>query len=92
MGKTSIELESGQNVHLTNILYLLGLKNNLVSISCLEDKGDRVAFVDRKVLVWPKGFSIDYARVIGIHEGRLYKFLKQPAQAFVHNDINPCEL
>lgn len=92
IGKTSIELELGDNVRLSNILYLLGLKKNLVSISCLEDKGDRVAFVDSKVLVWPKGFSIDSARVIRVREGRLYRLLKQPTQALVHNDINPCEL
>ena len=51
IGKNSIELEPSENIHLNNILYVLGLKNNLVSISCLEDKGDRVAFVHGKVLV-----------------------------------------
>jgi len=68
------------------------LKKNLVSISCLEDKGDRVAFVDGKGLVWPKASSIDDARVIEIHEGRLYRLLGQPTQALVPDEINPCEL
>lgn len=52
----------------------------MVSISCLEDKGDRVAFVDGKVLVWPNDFSRDSARVIGVREGGLYRLLKQPDQ------------
>ena len=62
-------MESCNNVHLSNALYVSGLKKNLVSISCLEDKGDKITFVDGKVLVWPKGSSIDDARVIGIRDG-----------------------
>ena len=46
--KASIKTESGNNVHLSNVLYVPRLKKNLVSISCLEDKGDRIAFVDGK--------------------------------------------
>ena len=49
IGSTSLELESGGSIHLNNILYVPGLKKNLLSIPCLEDKGDRVAFVDGKV-------------------------------------------
>jgi len=53
------------------MIYVLGLKKNSVSISCLEYKEDREAFVDGKVLVWPNGSSRDVARVIGVHQGRL---------------------
>jgi len=77
IGKTSIEIELGDSVHLRNILDVSGLKKNLVSISWLEDKGDRVYFVDGKFLVWPKGSSINFARVIRVREGRLYRLLKQ---------------
>ena len=38
IGKTSIEMELGENYHLSNILYVPSLKKNLVSISYLEDK------------------------------------------------------
>jgi hypothetical protein len=51
IGKASIKMESGNNVHLRNVLYVPGLKKNLVSISFLEEKGDRIAFVDGKVPV-----------------------------------------
>jgi hypothetical protein len=43
-------MESRNSIHLSNVLYVLGLKRNLVSISYLEEKGDRVAFVDGKFL------------------------------------------
>jgi len=92
VGKASIELEFGSNVHLSNILDVPGLKKNLVFVSCLEYKGDRVAFVDGKVLVWSKASSIDDASVIGIHDGRLYRFVSQPDQVLVHDEIDPSEL
>ena len=47
------------------ILFVPGLKKNLLSISALDAKGIRVAFVDGKVLMWPKGKTIDDAVVIG---------------------------
>ena len=47
------------------VLYVPGLKKNLLSISSLEEKGFRVAFVDGQVLMWPRGKTIDDAIVIG---------------------------
>ena len=47
------------------VLFLLGLKKNLLSISALDAKGIRVAFVDGQVLMWPKGKTFDDAIVIG---------------------------
>jgi hypothetical protein len=34
-GQASVKLESGNHVHLSNVLYVPGLEKNLVSISCL---------------------------------------------------------
>jgi hypothetical protein len=85
IGKSSIELELGNNVHLSNFSYVPDLKKNLVSISCLEYKGDRIEFFDGKLLVWSKDSKIEDARVIRIHEGILYKLLGQDAQALVHD-------
>jgi hypothetical protein len=76
IGQTSIKLESGNNVHLSNVLYVPGLEKNLISISCLEDKGNRIAFVDGEVVSWSKDSNIENARVIGTCEGRLYKLLE----------------
>jgi len=92
IGSTSIELERGGNIHLINILFVPGFHKNLLSMSSLEDKGDRVAFIDGEVVVWGKKSSIKNARMIGIREGRLYRFLSLLAQALVHIEISSCEL
>ena len=46
LGSTSLELKSRLKLHLNNILYVPSLKNNFISIYCLEDKGDKIYFVD----------------------------------------------
>ena len=61
-------------------------------IRSLEDKGFRVAFVDRQGLVWPKDSNMDSTGVIGVREGGLYKLTGCPVQALVHDSINLCEL
>jgi hypothetical protein len=38
-----------------DVLYVPGLTKNLLSISSLDKKGFRVAFIDGEVLMWPKG-------------------------------------
>jgi hypothetical protein len=63
---------------MSEVLYVLGLKKNLLSISSMEDRGYAVAFVDGKVLAWPKGLSLDSEEVIGTRDGSLYKLTCQP--------------
>jgi hypothetical protein len=82
-------LKLGNNVHLRNVLYVPGLENNLVSIYFLEDKGNIIDFVDGKVLSWHKDSSIENVRVIGSHEGNLYRLLEQNEEALVHDEVNP---
>lgn len=77
---------------MSNVLYILGLKKNLLSILALEDKGYRVAFVDGQVLAWPKGSSVDSAGVIGIREGGVYRLTGKLLQALVHDSTNLSEL
>ena len=64
-----------------------GLKKNLLSISGLEKKGFRIAFIDGQVLMWPKGKTIDDAIVIGVEEGGLYKPKGKSDQTLVHSTI-----
>jgi hypothetical protein len=91
-GQASIKLESSNHVHLSNVLYVPGLEKNLVSISCLEDKGNIIAFIDEKVLSWHKDSRIEDSRVIGRREGNLYRLLEQNEEALVHNEVKPNEL
>ena len=58
-----------------DVLFVLGLKKNLLSISVLDAKGMRVEFVDFHVLMWPKGNTIDDTVVIREQEGGLYKLM-----------------
>ena len=48
-----------------DVLFVPGLKKNLLSISALDAKGMRVAFVDGHFLMWPRGKTIDDAILIG---------------------------
>ena len=61
-----------------DVLYVLGLKKNLLSISTLDAKGIRVAFFDGQVLMWPRRKTIEDARAIGEEYGGIYKLKVQP--------------
>jgi hypothetical protein len=91
-GQASVKLKIGNNVHLSNVLYVPGLEKNIVSIYFLEEKGNIIDFVDGKVLSWHKDSSIENARVIGTHEGNLYRLLEQNEEDIVHNEVNPNEV
>ena len=54
-GESSYKLDSGKSMKIKDVLFLPGLKKNLLSISALDAKGMRVAFVDGQVLMWPRG-------------------------------------
>jgi len=49
IGTVTLHLNRGQTLHLQELLYVPDLKKNLVSISMMEDKGFKVAFIDGKV-------------------------------------------
>ena len=48
-----------------DILYVLGLKKNLLSISALDRKGFWVAFIDGEVLMWLGGKLLEDVSIIG---------------------------
>jgi hypothetical protein len=73
VGEASFKLDSGKLMKIKDVLLVLGLRKNLLSISSLEEKGFRISFVDGEVLMWPKGKSFNDAIVIGVQEGGLYK-------------------
>jgi hypothetical protein len=55
------------------VLYVPGLKKNLLSISTMEDIGYVVEFLGGQVLAWLRGSSIDLAGVIDVRDGGLYR-------------------
>ena len=88
-GEASYKLDSVKSLKMKDVLYVPGLKNNLLSISALDAKGMRVAIVDGQILMWPKGKTIDDATMIGGEDEGLYKLKGHPEQTLVHESIEP---
>ena len=81
IGSTSLKLDSGWCLHLEEILYVPGLKKNLLSIGFLEDKGYIVSFTKGKAIMWPSGGDMSSAIEIGVKEGNVYHLTGNPIQA-----------
>lgn len=67
------------------MLYVLGLKKNLLSSSFMGDKGYAVTFWKGQVFIFLEGSSLDTAMRIGVREGNLYKLQGKPVQELVHD-------
>ena len=63
---------------LRDVLFVHGLKNNLISISMIEDRGLGVSFLDGHVCVFPKTVRPSASYTIGVKCRKLYKFVFQP--------------
>ena len=75
-----------------DVLYVPGLKKNILSISALDAKGIRVAFVNGQDLMWPRGKTIEDATMIGEEDEGLYKLKGKPEQTLVHESIEPSKI
>jgi hypothetical protein len=73
---------------LRDVIYVVGLKKNLVSVSTIEDRGYEVLFCDGNVLLYPKGSSVTSAKLIWIQHENLYKLMFQTARALMHSANN----
>jgi hypothetical protein len=71
VGETSYKLYFRKPLKIKDVLYVPGLKKNILSISALEEKGFKVTFIDGEVLMWPRGNTLDDAILIGVKEGGL---------------------
>ena len=88
-GSVKFQLKCGSMLHLEEVLYVPGLKKNLISVAVLESKGYRVLFMKGKAFLWAKDEDLSSALVIGIQEGGLYKLPTQSMHALVHACISP---
>ena len=70
---------------LRDVLYVPGLKKNLLSISMIKDKGLGVYILDGKVYIFPKAEGPSASYAIGVRCGKLYKLLFQPHHALSHS-------
>jgi hypothetical protein len=78
VGTSTFQLDSDMQLQLKEVLYVPGMKRNLVSIFSLEDKGYKVTFSEGRVLAWHKDSHINSARVIGVRENSLYRLTIKP--------------
>jgi hypothetical protein len=92
VGTSSFQLDYEISIQLSEVLYVPGMKRNLVSISTLEDKGYKVTFSEVKFLAWHKKSHMDYARVIGVRVNSLYRLTVRPVQTLLQDTINLSEL
>jgi hypothetical protein len=58
VGESNYKINSGNSMKMKDVLYVPGLKKNLLFISSLEKKGFRVSFIDGEVLMLSKGETI----------------------------------
>ena len=91
VGTISFQRESLPPLEVSEVLYVPGLRKNLISVSAIEDKGYEVTFRGGQVIMYPKGSSIESGKVIGIRRGRLYRFGFQPVGALVCNGEDPTQ-
>ena len=72
VGSISFRLESGARLHVDEVLYVPGLKKNLLSVATLGDKGYWVILKDKKEILWDKGSHLSTSKPIGTCSGGLY--------------------
>ena len=93
-GIVCFDRESMQPMFLRDVLYVLGMKKNLISVFTIEDRGIGVYFLDGKVHIFPQAEGPFASYVIGVRCGKLYKLLFQPHHALSHTQSisELCEL
>jgi hypothetical protein len=83
IGTVAFQRESLHPLKLLEVLYVPDLEKNIVSVSCIEDRGYVVTFKDGHVLLYPKGGNISEAKVIGVRYGRMYRMIWEASETFV---------
>jgi hypothetical protein len=91
-GILQFQLDSGGSFDAHEVLYVPGLKKNLLSISVMEDKGYEVNFWRGQVAVCQEVASPDTALRIEVWDGNLYRLQGQPIQALMRTSESLCEL
>jgi hypothetical protein len=75
VGTSTFQLYFDIPIQLSEVLYIPGMKRNLVFISALKDKGYKVTFSEGKFLAWHKNSHMNSSRVIGVRENNLYRLI-----------------
>ena len=70
----SFQTEPLPPLEVSEVLYVPGLKKNLIPVSTIKDKGYEVTFRGGHGVMYPKGSSVESYKVIGVRHERLYRF------------------
>jgi hypothetical protein len=87
----SFQRESGKSLRFVDVLYVLGLTENIVSVLTLEDKGFEVTFRVGKVYIRSKGSTTKMDKVIGVRSEKVYRLYFEPTKALVNNNTDLSE-
>ena len=71
IGTITFQRESGKLILLQDVVHVLGLKKNLISVAMLEDKGNDVVFSEGKVFLRYK--ETGQVKKVGIRAKNLYR-------------------
>jgi hypothetical protein len=84
IGELPLELNNGFILHLHNVLYVLSLSRNLISVSCLDDDGYDCQFGNRQCLI------LFDNKVVGLilRQDKLYMLSMHENVNVVYNDEN----
>eukprot|EP00253_Pinus_taeda_P015911 PITA_15911 len=88
VGTLTFQRESKPPLKVTKILYVPGMRKNLISVSALEDRGYEVLFRGGQVLMYSRGTPADSTRVIGVCHAKVYKFAFQSLVALSSSTDN----
>eukprot|EP00253_Pinus_taeda_P021603 PITA_21603 len=73
----TFQRESKPPLKVSDVLYVLGMRKNLIFVLAFEDKRYEVLFRGGQVLMYPRGTPADSTRVIGVRHAKVYKFAFQ---------------
>jgi hypothetical protein len=79
-------------ISFTDVLYVPGMKRNLISVSTLQDRGLELTFRGTKVLIHHRGSPRASGQVIGVREGKLFRLLFQPLHALAASSDSSTQL
>ena len=91
-GTVSFQREFGKPLNFVDVLYVLGLNKNLISVSTLKDKGFHVKLQDHRVYIRPKGSDRSLDQVIGIQSEKVYRLHFESTKVLVMNNNSQGEL
>jgi hypothetical protein len=87
-GTVTFQRESMPPISFEDVLCVPRLKKTLISVSTLQDKGLKVSFKGTEVLIHPKGSRLTSRQVIGVRDGKLYRFIFHPMHALAVSSDN----